>query len=135
MYRNSSSTLSKLADTTSIIANLRRVTKSSCLRKSITWAGSDINTHNSTSGITKSNKSTKSISKFKTGGIVATAVQPNKRTRKHQSNRRPSLPMMKHPDTDTELSNVKDFVKKVKSRFKKKKTKGGGGNSGSVKPN
>lgn len=83
--------------------------------------------------------------KFKTGGIVATAAvhpatQRTRRLAKHQHhNNAGHLPAMRHTvtaaaatsnglsaiadTTDTEPTNVKDFMKKVKIKIKKKKNK------------
>lgn len=145
-----SSHLSRLTDTTHLITNLAsRVTQSSYIRKSkaiSTVAPSETNAVNGGTIISKIRPTRSNPNRFKTGGIVATAVQPSKRTRKHHhhphQHQYPStvvhskqaqpqitlpLPIMKHFDTDTEASNVKEFVKKVKTKMKKKKGKTTGG--------
>lgn len=137
-----------------MITNLAsRATQSSYIRKSkaaISTIGHS-ETNGGTGGTIISTITSKMIrpnrfnpNRFKTGGIVATAVQPNKRTRKHHHHHHQhqysstvvhckqaqppiALPIMKHFDTDTEASNVKEFVKKVKTKMKKKKGKTTGG--------
>lgn len=142
-----SSHFSRLTDTTHLITNLAsRASQSSYVRKTKAVApsetnGSIVGTMLSTTSKIRPNRF--NPNRFKTGGIVATAVQPSKRTRKHHHHHHqhqyPStvvhskpaqtlpLPIMKHLDTDTEASNVKEFVKKVKTKMKKKKGKTTGG--------
>lgn len=146
-----SSHLSRLTDTTHLITNLAsRATQSSYIRKSkplSTVAPSETNGGTIISTITSKIRPNRfNPNRFKTGGIVATAVQPSKRTRKHHHHHHqhqyPStvahskqaqpqltlpLPITKHFDTDTEASNVKEFVKKVRTKMKKKKGKATGG--------
>lgn len=147
-----SSHLSRLTDTTHLITNLAsRAAQSSYIRKSKAMSTVAPSEANGGTGGTIISTITSKIrpnrfnpNRFKTGGIVATAVQPNKRTRKHHHHHQhqyPSavvhstaqpqltlpLPIMKHFDTDTEASNVKEFVKKVKTKMKKKKAKTTGG--------
>lgn len=99
--------MTKIAETTHIIASLSRATKSSNLRKSI--------------NIPDQLSTTKQANKFKTGGIVATAVvQPSKKSRKdkHPKVMMPNIRKSKS-DTEMDVSNVKDFVKKVRTKIKK----------------
>lgn len=98
--------MSKIAETTHIIASLGRGTKSSNLRKTINIP--DL-------------PPTKQTNKFKTGGIVATAVvQPNKKLKKDKYPK-VMMPNIRKSKSDTEMdvSNVKDFVKKVRTKIKK----------------
>lgn len=67
--------------------------------------------------------------KFKTGGIVATAVQPNKKINK-KVRASTAIPIRSTSrnnnttsDNSSESENLKSFVRKVKSKIKKKKTK------------
>lgn len=99
----------------------------------------------SSAGFTKSTAK-QQANKFKTGGIVATAAvhpttQRTRRLAKQQHNISSStghLPVMRNTvtaaaksnslsaitdTTDTEPTNVKDFMKKVKIKIKKKKSK------------
>lgn len=149
------SSISKITDTTSMIANLAQATRNSYLRKSTTWAPSstEAGAIMSAAVVSKSSQisKTKAPSKFKTGSIMVTAVQTSatvkKRNRKnlksnhsvqqsqsyvhHQSHL--ALPMVKQADTDTEASNVQEFVKKVKTKIKKKKSKHSGSGAAGVK--
>lgn len=111
------SQMSKIAETTHMIASLGRGTKSSnllqpCRNNLLDGKRKTVNVPDL--------PTTKQTNKFKTGGIVATAVQPNKKSRK---DKHPKL-MMPHirkskSDTEMDVSNVKDFVKKVRTKIKK----------------
>lgn len=101
--------MTKIAETTHIIASLGRGTKSSNLRKTLNIP--DLTT----------TTTSKQTNKFKTGGIVATAVvQPNRKSRKdkHPKVIMPNIRKSKS-DTEMDVSNVKDFVKKVRTKIKK----------------
>uniref|UniRef100_A0A1B0CST1 Peptidase M14 domain-containing protein n=2 Tax=Lutzomyia longipalpis TaxID=7200 RepID=A0A1B0CST1_LUTLO len=60
----------------------------------------------------------KSPSKFRTGAIVVTAVQPGKKSKKLRPPRRRN-----HETSDSDSENAKTFVRKVRTKIKRKKGK------------
>ncbi|CAO1409928.1 unnamed protein product [Diamesa tonsa] len=105
-------TLNKLVETADIISQLAKNTKSSSakIKKPI------LNNNNTVATTIISTINTSKIQKFKTTGIVATAVQTNK---KHKKSFQISLSPKSIPEIDTEMStsdpeNLKIHTKKHK---------------------
>lgn len=132
--------MTKIAETTHIIANLARATKSSTLRRT-----NNVSVSREISSASVAKIAPKiQPNKFKTGGIVATAaVHPTTQKSRRTKYQNQQLPAMRNinksitnngsnnncgnavnVETDNEPpTNVKDFMKKVKSKIKKKKNK------------
>ncbi|XP_055709580.1 cytosolic carboxypeptidase Nna1 isoform X2 [Phlebotomus papatasi] len=60
----------------------------------------------------------KAPNKFRTGAIVVTAVQPGKKSKKMRPNRHKN-----HDTSDSDSENAKTFVRKVRTKIKRKKSK------------
>lgn len=125
--------MNKIIETTEIIS---RLTKSSKLTKKSTTTTTTATTTTTTTS-SQSKKINKGPNKFKTGGIVATvAVQPIKKSKKIRAHVVHTAPQsignnitrkLLDSCTETDSENVKIFVKKVKTKLKKKKSSSKGG--------
>lgn len=111
------SALAKVVETTELLSHFSKSSKTSSSKKT-----------QSSDKEVKGSKH-KNSNKFKTGGIVATAVQPIKKTKKTKlpstiTQQSPNIIKLNDSTEDSEDGeNMKKFVKKVKSKIKKKKSK------------
>lgn len=112
------SALAKVVETTELLSHFSKSSKLSSSSKKTQTADKEI----------KVSKH-KSSNKFKTGGIVATAVQPIKKTKKTKLPSTITHPvpniikLIDSTEDSDDGENMKKFVKKVKSKIKKKKSK------------
>lgn len=115
------SAIAKVVETTELISQFSKSSKTS-----------SSSNHKKAQPEIKGISKHKSSNKFKTGGIVATAVQPIRRTKKIKLPSTVSVQVQQSPNLiklnescteDSDGENLKKFVKKVKSKIKKKKSK------------